>query len=55
MIVVIGMRGDNDPSGSGTTLRINDPWPPNLGTLESVGFLKWMNDVPTRTYRVFEK
>jgi peptidoglycan hydrolase-like protein with peptidoglycan-binding domain len=55
MIVVIGMRGDNDPSGRGTTLRINDPWPVPMGQTYSVGFLKWISEVPTRTYRVFEK
>ena len=55
MIVVIGMRGDNDASGKGTTLRINDPWPVPTGRTYSVGFLKWITEVPTRTYRVFEK
>jgi hypothetical protein len=53
MIVVVGMRGDNDPSGKGTTLRIHDPWPPNAGARYSVGMMKWMQEVPTRTYRVF--
>ncbi len=55
MIVVFGMRGDNDPTGNGTTLRINDPWKPNRGATYSVGFAKWMREVPTRTYRVFER
>ncbi len=55
MIVVIGIRGDNDPTGTGTTLRINDPWEPNRGGTYSVGFAKWMREVPTRTYRVFER
>jgi len=55
MVCVIGMRGDGDPSGKGTTLRINDPWPPNRGKACSVGYAKWMREVPTRTYRVFER
>lgn len=53
MIVVVGMRGDDDPTGLGTTLRIHDPWPPNTGARYSVGHSKWMAEVPTRTYRVF--
>jgi hypothetical protein len=52
---VIGIRGDDDPSGRGTTLRINDPWAPNIGATYSVGYYKWMQEVPTRTYRVFER
>jgi peptidoglycan hydrolase-like protein with peptidoglycan-binding domain len=55
MIVVIGMRGDDEPNGKGTTLRIHDPWPPNKGKIYSVGYFKWMQEVPTRTYRVFTK
>jgi peptidoglycan hydrolase-like protein with peptidoglycan-binding domain len=55
MIVVIGVRGDGNPDGSGTTLRVNDPWPPNQGATYSVGYAKWMREVPTRTYRVFER
>lgn len=55
MICVIGIRGDDDPTGRGTTLRINDPWAPNIGATYSVGYYKWMQEVPTRTYRVFER
>jgi hypothetical protein len=55
MIVVVGIRGDNDPSGKGTTLRIHDPWPVNRGRRRSVGYERWMRTVPTRTYRVFER
>lgn len=55
MIVVAGIRGDNDPSGRGTTLRIFDPWPPNIGARYSVGYFKWIQEVPTRTYRVFQR
>ena len=54
MIVVTGIRGDDDGSGRGTTLRIHDPWPPGRGARYSVGYQKWMREVPTRTYRVFE-
>lgn len=54
MIVVVGMRGDNDLSGAATTLRLYDPWPPGAGNRHSVGHQRWMREVPTRTYRVFE-
>lgn len=55
MVVVVGMRGDNDPSGKGTTLRINDPWQPNVGNVLSIGFFRFMARVPAATYRVFER
>jgi hypothetical protein len=55
MIVIVGMRGDDQPDGKSTTLRIHDPWPPNKGKIYSVGFFKWMQEVPTRTYRIFTK
>lgn len=55
VIVVVGMRGDDDPSGLGTTLRVHDPWPPTKGKRYSVGMKRWMAEVPTRTYRVFHK
>ncbi len=55
MICVVGIRGDDDPSGKGTTLRLHDPWAPNIGKRMSVNAMKWLNEVPTRTYRVFEK
>lgn len=55
MIVVVGIRGDDEPSGRGTTLRIFDPWPPRQGKRYSVGYLKWIQEVPTRTYRVFQR
>jgi peptidoglycan hydrolase-like protein with peptidoglycan-binding domain len=55
MIAVVGIRGDNDQSGRGTTLRIYDPWAPNVGKRYSVGYFKWINEVPTRTYHIFHK
>jgi hypothetical protein len=55
LIVIVGMRGDDQPDGKATTLRIHDPWPPNKGKVYSVGFFKWMQEVPTRTYRIFTK
>jgi len=48
MIAVVGIRGDNDQSGKGTTLRIFDPWPPMRGKKYSVGYFKWIQEVPTR-------
>jgi len=55
MIVIVGMRGNDDSSGKGTTLRIHDPWPPGAGKKYSVGYFKWIQEVPTRTYRVFSR
>lgn len=55
MIAVVGIRGDDDQSGEGTTLRIYDPWPPNRGKKYSVGYEKWINEVPTRTYHIYQK
>ncbi len=54
MIVVVGMRGDGEADGRGTTLRIHDPWPPNRGKIYSKGYAKWSVELPTMTYRVFE-
>ncbi len=53
MIAVVGIRGDDDQSGLGTTLRIFDPWPPHAGKKYSVGYNKWINEVPTRTYHIY--
>lgn len=55
MIAVVGIRGDNDQSGKGTTLRIHDPWPPNRGARYSVGYFQWIQEVPTRTYHIYHK
>jgi len=55
MICVIGIRGDDDQSGKGTTLRINDPWSPNEGETYSVNHFRFMQRVPAATYRVFER
>jgi hypothetical protein len=55
MITIVGIRGDGDQSGRGTTLRIHDPWEPNVGARYSVGYHQWIQEVPTRTYRVFHK
>jgi hypothetical protein len=55
MIAIVGIRGDNDQSGKGTTLRIFDPWPPMRGKKYSVGYFKWIQEVPTRTYHIYHK
>jgi hypothetical protein len=55
MIVVVGIRGDGEGSGRGTTIRVFDPWPPGHGKIYSNGYFKWMQRVTTITYRVFEK
>lgn len=55
MIAVVGIRGDADQSGRGTTLRIYDPWAPHVGKKYSVGYFKWMQEVPTRTYHIYHR
>ncbi|WP_422088327.1 peptidoglycan-binding protein [Variovorax sp.] len=55
MVVIAGIRGDDDPSGRGTTLRILDPWPPQKGARSSVTFFKWLQSASSRTCRVFHR
>lgn len=55
MIVVSAYVSDNHPAGQGTHLLVLDPWPPNRGKISWVEYQAWMLDVPTRTYRVFER
>ncbi len=55
MIVVSAVVSDNDPSGFTTYLLVLDPWPPNVGKISWVEYRAWINEVPTRTYRVFER
>lgn len=54
MTLVVGVRGDNDPSGRGTTLMVYDPWEPNVGRRWRVSYYRWMSEVSTRTYRLFQ-
>lgn len=53
-VLVVGVRGDNDPSGRGTTLMVYDPWPPNVGKKWRVSYHKFMATLSTRTYRMFQ-
>lgn len=55
MVVTCAAVTDGNADGKGTALRILDPWPPNVGKDSWVQFAKWMEEVPTRTYRVFER
>jgi hypothetical protein len=55
MIVISSVVSDNTPSGNGTYLLVLDPWPPNVGKISWVEYQRWINDVPTRTYRVFTR
>ncbi len=52
-VVLAGIRGDCDPSGRGTTVRVFDPWPPKKGARRSVNFHKWVQAASSRTCRVF--
>ena len=55
MIVVSAVVSDDNPSGNGTNLLVLDPWPPNVGKVSWVEYRAWINEVPTRTYRVFRR
>ena len=55
MIVAVGYITDDKPDGSGTHLLIHDPYPPLVGKKYWVEFSDWIAQVPTRTYRVFER
>jgi hypothetical protein len=55
MIVISAVVSDNNPSGNGTYLLVLDPWPPNVGKISWVDYYTWINEVPTRTYRVFDR
>jgi hypothetical protein len=54
MVVVSAVVSDNNPQGDRTHLLVLDPWPPNKGKLDWVEYGRWMQEVPTRTYRIFE-
>jgi len=54
-VAVGAVVSDNQPTGQGTHLLVLDPWPPNRGKISWVEYQAWMLDVPTRTYRVFER
>lgn len=54
MTLVVGCRGDNDPTGRGTTLLVYDPWEPNVGRKWRVSYHRWVSEVSTRTYRLFQ-
>lgn len=54
MTLVVGVRGDNDPSGIGTSLMVYDPWEPNVGKRWRVSYHRWVSEVSTRTYRLFQ-
>lgn len=54
MTLVVGVRGDNDPTGRGTTLMVYDPWEPNVGKKWRVSYYRWVTEVSTRTYRLFQ-
>jgi hypothetical protein len=55
MVVLVGMRGDDQEDGKSTTIRIFDPWAPTIGNRSSFQYFAWANDVSTRTYHVFQK
>jgi len=51
MVVAVGMRGE----GAAATITVYDPWPVNRGRRSIQNYYDWMRQVPTRTYRVFER
>jgi hypothetical protein len=55
MVVVVGVRGDNDPSGRGTILTIYDPWPVGRGNRETVSYFDKSRNTPLFTYGMFTR
>jgi peptidoglycan hydrolase-like protein with peptidoglycan-binding domain len=55
MVVVAGVISDGNPTGMGTLVYVLDPWAPHVGKKSWETYYNWVNDVPTRTYRVFER
>ena len=55
MIVISAVVSDNNPAGVGTYLLVLDPWPTHVGKISWVEYGTWINQVPTRTYRVFNR
>lgn len=53
MVVIAGIRTGQQVNDA--TLLVFDPWPPHLGRVSTVDYTTWIREVPTRTYRVFEK
>jgi Putative peptidoglycan binding domain/Papain-like cysteine protease AvrRpt2 len=55
MIVVSAVVSNNAPDGKHTHLLVLDPWPPHRGKVSWVEYQHWTTELPTRTYRVFER
>jgi hypothetical protein len=55
MIVVAGTITDALGTGSTTYVKVLDPWRPNVGKVSWEPYEDWMAEVPTRTYRVFQR
>ncbi|MGI3170248.1 peptidoglycan-binding protein [Pseudooceanicola sp. C21-150M6] len=55
MVVIGGVISDGGPSGATTWVKLLDPWPPGRGRISWHQYDVWMREVPTRTYRVFER
>ena len=55
MIVISAVVSDNNPTGNGTYLLVLDPLPTHFGKVKWVEYYTWINEVSTRTYRVFAR
>jgi hypothetical protein len=54
-VIVDAFVTDNSPDSKHTYLHVLNPLPPNVGESYWVEYVKWMQDVPTRTYRIFSR
>lgn len=52
MVVISAAVSDG---GAGTFLLVLDPWKPGVGKYTWVDYYRWVQEVPTRTYRIFER
>jgi len=55
MIVINAVISDNNNDGKGTHLHVLDPWAPNQGKVYWKQYFQWINELPTLTYRIFER
>ena len=55
MVIVSAVVSGDSAMGNRTHLLVLDPWPERRGRMRWVEYQRWMLEVPTRSYRVFER
>ena len=52
-VIIAGIRGDG--TAEGTTVRIYDPWPVNIGNIRSVNYARLLKETPGQTYQLMQR